>query len=145
MKKAGPQHPEIGFTLLEVLIAFTLVAFVLAAVIQLYSGGLRSTGISEQRVVAVMLAQSKLAELAARQPLEPHAESGLSGNGYRWRAEVRKYWEMAALEEPQANPVVLYQITVDVAWGPAARPRNLELSTLRIGWPQQLTGEGERQ
>jgi general secretion pathway protein I len=145
LTKADLQHPDVGFTLLEVLIAFTLVAFVLAAVMQLYSGGLRSTGISEQRVAAAMLAQSKLAEMAAKQPLVPRVESGLSGTGYRWRAEVRKYWEMAAVEQPETNPVVLYQLTVDVEWGPVARPRNFELTTLRIGWPEEAVTEGDRQ
>lgn len=144
MTKAGLQHPDLGFTLLEVLIAFTLVAFVLTGAMQIYFGGLRSTTIAEQRVVASMLAQSKLAEMAAKQPILPAIESGLSDTGYRWKAEARKHWELAT-EAVEGNPVVLYQLEVTVEWGPIARPRNFKLATLRIGWPEQITEEGERQ
>jgi general secretion pathway protein I len=145
LKKADLQDPDAGFTLLEVLIAFTLVAFVLAAVMQVYSGGLRMTGISEQRVVAAMLAKSKLAELSAKQPIVPRAESGLSDTGYRWRTEVTKYWEIAPVEETGGTPIVLYQLTVLVEWGPRVRPRSFELTTLRIGWPEEAVEEGDRQ
>jgi general secretion pathway protein I len=145
LKKADLHYPDAGFTLLEVLIAFTLVAFVLAAVMQVYSGGMRMTGISEQRVVAAMLAQSKLAELSAKQPIVPRVESGLSDTGYRWRADVTKYREMAAVEELGTNPIVLYQLTVLVEWGPLARPRNFELTTLRIGWPEDAVEGDDRQ
>ena len=143
MTKAGLQYPDLGFTLLEVLIAFTLAAFVLTAVMQIYSGGMRSTSVAEQRVVASMLAQSKLAEMAAKQPILPTVESGLSDTGYRWTAEVRKYWELAT-EQIEGNPVVLYQHTVIVEWGQLATPRNFKLTTLRIGWPEEFAEEGNR-
>lgn len=144
MAKADLQHPDLGFTLLEVLIAFTLVAFVLTAVMQLYSGGLRSTGIAEQRVIASMLARSKLEELGAKQPLEPRIESGISDTGYRWQAEVRRYWEISPEEAQEGNPVVLFQLAVTVEWGPRAAPRSVQLATLRIGWPEEAAEEGGR-
>ncbi|MFO1129576.1 MAG: type II secretion system protein [Rhodospirillales bacterium] len=141
MTEADPRNPETGFTLLEVLIAFTVVAFVLAAVMQIFSGGLRSTAVAEQRVFASMLAQSKIEEMAAKQPLHPVVESGATDNGYRWRAEVSKYWELAS-EQQQGSAVVLYQLAVTVEWGPRTWPRRFDLATLRVGWPEQGDEEG---
>ncbi|MFO1152198.1 MAG: prepilin-type N-terminal cleavage/methylation domain-containing protein [Rhodospirillales bacterium] len=143
MTKAHPRSPDAGFTLLEVLIAFALVAFVLAAVMQVFSGGMRITSLVEQRVVASMLAQSKLTEMGANQPLVPGVESGISDAGYRWTAEVQEYLDLTG-QEAEGNSTKLYQLTVVVEWGPRINPRTLRLTTLHLGWPKEATEAGER-
>jgi general secretion pathway protein I len=54
---------ERGFTLLEVVIAFTLLAAVLAVVLRLFSEGASGTAKAERRTIALLHAESKLAEL----------------------------------------------------------------------------------
>lgn len=131
-----------GFTLLEVLVAFTLVAFVLAAALQLSSAGFRNTALAEQKVVATMLATSKLEELAAAQPLLPIDQSGVTASGYRWQASVRRHAEVA-VGDADRQPVQLYEITVAIAWGGGIRLRTLELRTLRATVPPEAEGETE--
>jgi general secretion pathway protein I len=131
---------ERGFTLIEVLIAFTITAFVLAAVLQLFSTGFRSTAAAEQQLIATMVAQSKLDELAAAQPLVAVERSGVTEAGYRWQASVRRFAELAA-PIPDGLPVRLYELAVVVAWGPSIRPRTTRLTTLRVTMPLDA-GEG---
>ncbi len=128
-----------GFTLLEVLVAFTLCAFVLAAALQLFSGGLRSTTVSQRHVIATMLAESKLAELESESPPVIGREVGSTPDGYRWQAEVTEYYEPNAIDLNN-SPIVLYQMTVAVAWGEEGRDRGITLTTLRVGSAPDTNG-----
>lgn len=132
-----------GFTLLEVLVAFTLCAFVLAAALQVFSTGLSGTAASQRHVVATMMAQSKLAELASANPLIPGRQGGTTADGYRWQAEVAPYTELNA-DDLVNTPVILYQLTVQVAWNSAGHARDVTLTTLRVTTPPQQgeTGAG---
>lgn len=131
--------PNRGFTLLEVLVAFTLCAFVLAAALQVFSTGLGGTATSQRHVVATMMAQSKLAELGSADLLAPGRQAGTTADGYRWRAEVAPYTELNA-DDLVNSPVVLYQLTVEVAWDSSGRERMVTLRTLRVASP---TKEGD--
>lgn len=135
-------EPARGFTLLEVLIAFTLVAFVLGAALRLYSSGFRGTAVAEQYVIASMLAQSKLDEVAAAQPLLPREETGITRTGYRWQASVRRYADLASGAPGERRPVQLFDLAVTVAFGGDFRARTLTLRTLRVSVPTLDGGEG---
>ncbi len=74
-----------GFTLLEVLVAFTILAIVLTALIQAFSQGLRASTVAEERSTAVLMARSKLAEVGSSIPLEESEQSGDLENGLGWR------------------------------------------------------------
>ena len=129
-------EPSRGFTLLEVLVAFTLCAFVLAAALQVFSTGLGGTGTSQQHVIATMMAQSKLAELESESPPVVGQEAGTTPDGYRWQAAVSRYTELNA-DDLRNTPVVLYQLSVEVAWGATGRERAVTLTTLRVeGTPE---------
>ncbi|QNT68460.1 type IV pilus modification PilV family protein [Defluviicoccus vanus] len=123
-----------GFTLLEVLVAFTLCAFVLAAALQLFSGGIRGTSASQRHVIATMMAQSKLAELEADSAPTVRRLAGETADGYRWLADVSLYTEPLA-DDLRDAPVALYQLTVVVSWGSRNSKRSdqaVTLTTLRV-------------
>ena len=52
-----------GFSLLEVIVALAIMAMGFVTVSQLFSGSIRSIGLSEQYLKATTLAHSKLGEL----------------------------------------------------------------------------------
>lgn len=131
-----------GFTLLEVLVAFTLCAFVLAAALQVFSGGLGGTAASQRHVIATMMAQSKLAELETEQPVVVGRQAGTAAGGYRWQAEVAPYTELNS-DDLVNSPVALYQLTVEVAWGTAGSNRAITLTTLRATSPSGDDAAGQ--
>ena len=116
-----------GFTLIEVLVAFALVALILGAALRLVSGGLNDSDVAERHTLAVLVAESRIAELGASAPLRPGVSEGIAHDDYRWRREIRQ------LDGPDDDdPLPLYSVTVDVAWddGPGVR-----LATLRPAPP----------
>ena len=54
---------EAGFSLLEVIVALAIMALGFFTVMQLFSGSIRTVGLSEQYLKAVILAHSKMGEL----------------------------------------------------------------------------------
>ena len=113
-----------GFTLLEVLVAMTILGLALVALLQLSAQGLRLLRLSEDYQEAVRLADH-LAH--ATEPEQERVEAGLQGS-LRWE---RRITLVPVPEEltPAAGPRSrLYAVSVAVRWG---RDRTLELASLR--------------
>jgi general secretion pathway protein I len=138
-------HRARGFTLLEVLVTFTIVALVLATALQIFSDGLRSTTLSERHVTATIMANAKLAEIDAQQPPLLGRLEGVTVDGFRWRTDVEEYAEPGA-EDLINSPVILYRLDVIVGWGPVGRERLVQLATLRVGAaPEERQTQGTPQ
>lgn len=128
-----------GFTLLEVLVAFVMLAMVLGVVLRIYSQGLERVSESETRTRAAMLAESKLALLGAEIPLEEGETSGESPDGMRWHLRLSDYDADRRPEEGKLGtvravlPVRLLRVEVEVNWGDRGRAEDgLRLTTLRL-------------
>lgn len=133
-----------GFTLLEVLVAFAILAISLGAVYQAFGIGARNARASEAYTVAVLLAESELAAAGVETPLFPGAEEGTFGR-YNWRRTVIPASETPASEQASeqsapsssvtAKGVQLYEVTVTVRWGDSlgGAARKVTLRTLRLG------------
>ena len=65
-----------GFTLLEVLVAFAIAGLTLAAVLPLFGTSLRASAVVERRTAALLIAESKLAEVGATVPLRTGRSDG---------------------------------------------------------------------
>lgn len=80
---------ESGFTLLEVLIAFAVLAVMLVPILQVFGGGLGMTQTARGYAEGVLLARSKLAELGVAPDLREGESSGdFDERGYRWHASI---------------------------------------------------------
>ena len=77
-----------GFTLLEILIAFSILAVALVALLQAFSQGLSGLRAAEERATAAMFARSKLAEVGKSIPLEESEETGEFVDGFEWRLVI---------------------------------------------------------
>ncbi|MGD8999178.1 MAG: prepilin-type N-terminal cleavage/methylation domain-containing protein [Granulosicoccaceae bacterium] len=120
-----------GFSLLEVLVAFSILTLALGVLFSLFSTGLRNTSVAREHSHAIALAESRLAEIGAVEPLETGEWEGDFDDQYRWRIQVTDYpWN----NEPAATlpPVVPYQVTVEVTWASLYRERSVALTTLRL-------------
>ena len=85
-----------GFSLLEVLVAFVILALILSVLMQIFSGGLRNASRADEYQQAVLLGQSKLASVGIETPLEVSESNGEFDAVYRWHVSIRPYLETPA-------------------------------------------------
>ena len=114
--------------MLEVVIAFTILAIAMGALLQVFGTGLKGLRAAEGYTFAVMHARSKMSELGTLIPLQDGEQSGEFDDGYRWSVSMR----------PTAPPdgadwsvlkVLAYDIEVTVSWGESSA---ITLNTLRL-------------
>ncbi|MEE8499226.1 MAG: type II secretion system protein [Kiloniellales bacterium] len=110
-----------GFTLLEVLVAFTILAVALVALLRAFSSGLRGLDAAEVASIAVQHARSKMAEVGSSIPLEPGMEEGGFDDGFRWRVTIEPH-ELGDAAAAETLPLRPYEIEVTVT-GPRSGPR----------------------
>ncbi len=119
-----------GYSLLEVLVAFAILALAVATILSLFATGLRNTAVAADYARALTMAESQLATLLAKEAtqLEMGVTEG-SEEGLHWQSQVEPYEEPASV----VQPTPLYRIDVRVDWGEGERQRSVALSTLRLG------------
>ena len=118
-----------GFTLIEVLVAFLILAFSLGALFSLFSGSLRSVRQGEDYAQAAALARSQLARIDADGFDGQGIETGETEDGYRWRMEFAPLpASVAPFGDGNFEPLA---VTVTVSWG-ALDNRSMALSTVRL-------------
>lgn len=120
-----------GFSLLEVLVAFTITALLLTVLFQTFAGGLRAARLGESYTHAVLLAQSKLAELSAQETLAEGTQEGDFNDAYHWRTQITPY-VLADEPDDKLFPVRPLTTTVEVYWQEGARQRAIALTTLLL-------------
>ena len=120
---------QTGFSLLEVLVAFAILALSLGVLMQIFSSGARGAFLSEQYSTALGIAESRLAE-AGRIDADKLEDSGKVGDVYQWKVTAK------AIEEDVftdiSTRVKAYELTVQVSWEEGEKRRSVELSTLRL-------------
>jgi len=144
-----------GFTLLEVLLAFVVLAAALGILLSMLSRGLHQVTQSQAETEASLYAQSLLDQVGTIEALAPGVSTGHFGARYRWRLEISPAQDPApppapedGSPQPQAAPTdttpVLYRLRLDVEWGHATAAQKLRFETLRLRAPPSGEGgEGE--
>lgn len=132
------QHAA-GFSLIEVLAAFVILALVGTALFRLFSASLNNASASAEWSRALLVAESQLDLAAAAQPLRETDQQGADDAArLRWESHVALYVvpdvdpELARASEGLA--MHLFRITVDVRFeGANGRERTLTLATIKMG------------
>ncbi len=128
----------LGFSLLEIMVAFVVFALAFGLLMQVASGSLRNARQSAHFTQAALYAQSKLDELGVGEPLEEGSDSGRFDERYEWRLEVRK---QDAPPAPNGNidelPFDLMHLELVVEWRDGVRTRDARFVTERL---QQKVG-----
>ncbi|WP_455201311.1 type IV pilus modification PilV family protein [Kaarinaea lacus] len=116
-----------GFSLLEILVAFTILVMSLVVITEVFSTGLRSvaSAINYQQVASY--AGSKLAELRVSDSLTAGTETGRFNESYQWQAIVKEpAWSDKKL------PFKVYEITLTVLWKEQHKDKTYTVSTIGL-------------
>ncbi len=125
-----------GFTLLEILVAFTLLAAMFATIMEIISGSAKNTMKASHNTKIAMLAQSKMDELGLFEVLEEGTTSGDFDNKTSWVLEIIPYdvpYEGDISQDFTA--VELMQVTLSITTENRNRQQVTEFSTLRAITP----------
>ena len=120
----GNRRPQAGFSLLEVLLATAILASASVLVSRGFSLGARAAALGRQYTQAVLLAQSRLAELVLEKDLGVLQTEGEFEEGPLRQAR----WSFSAEDIDVAG---LVRLTVTVRWGGDWGERQVSLSALR--------------
>ncbi len=119
-------HGHRGFSLLEVLVAFSIAALALGLIYQVMGNNARQAGGVSERERAMVLAESLVAayETVPAEGVNAQAESA----GFGWQVHSRLYPSQAG-DGP--NVPRLHELLVSVTWTDGRAPRRFELTSLR--------------
>lgn len=130
-KRGQAPAGERGFTLIEAVVAFAIMALVMGTLLGAFGGIIGGSRAARASETALALAEAKLAELGHTAPLERGERRGRFADRYAWRARVEPY----RLKGPGFDEVpglAAFRIEVEVSWTTPRGGRSLTLASLRL-------------
>jgi general secretion pathway protein I len=131
-----------GFTLIEVIVAFALLALALTVLLGTMANASRQVRWSADAGRAAMHAQSLLAEVGVGEALAPGVREGeFEGGRYRWRLQVAPWQDPELAPGPltDLSAPQMQELELSMQWGDGPGER-LQLRSLRLVRPDP-TGE----
>lgn len=124
-----------GYTLIEVLVAFAVLALALTVLLGTLSGATRQVRWSADAGRAALHAQSLVAQVGVGEVLVPGQRGGeLDAGRYRWQLEVEPWIDpqlpVAPLADPFASQMMAIRLTVE--WGEGGPRERLVVESLRL-------------
>lgn len=126
-----PRRRSRGYTLIEVLVAFMILALALTVLLRIFSGGVRNIGVTSDYAEAVLIGESRLATAGIDETLAPGETSGVEGDGFHWTRRVTRY-EPAMDYPTHVEGTRAYFVTVTVTWPNGDKKRSIDLSTVKL-------------
>jgi general secretion pathway protein I len=127
-----------GYSLIEIVAAFAILALGLALAMQSVGGSLRQARNAADQTEAALLAQSLLDTAGVGERLEPGETDGRFDDRFAWtlRVEPFELEEISAVGGITQVPVELMRLELEVRWGEGGR-RSARFATLRALTPSQ--------
>jgi len=132
---------QAGFSLLEVLVAFAILALTMGVLLQIFSRALSTTAVSGSFARAAELAEATLARAGVETPLEEGDSAGEADGGFTWAMRVTQI-DVSDLFPDQSPPVTTYRVTATAYWQDGAAERHFSLATLRVAEALETVGLG---
>jgi prepilin-type N-terminal cleavage/methylation domain-containing protein len=126
------QHPtqiqnKEGFTLLEVLVATSILGIALAIVLQLFSINLKAISASSEYISGLMTAEAKMRELLHADSISEQVMSEMTSDGYRIDIAVQE----TLADRTENLPVRLFAINMKVSWTIGSHEKSVSLNSLK--------------
>lgn len=117
-----------GFTLMEIMVALTVMGFAVVYLVQLFSSNLRLIGTSQDYMAALTQAEAVMREIVESDKIEEKSWKEETDQGFRVEVSISE-----ALKERTENlPIKLLQIEMIFSWEKALRKKSLILKTLKV-------------
>jgi len=142
LQSAKPARQR-GYTLIEVVVAFAVLALALTLLLGTLSGAARQVRVSADAGRAALYARSLLDQTGIGEPLETGRRNGEFENGrYRWTLEVAPYADPSKPPDGMFQPGMprLLRLALTVEWGDAGPRQRLQLQSLRLSAPDPSQG-----
>ncbi|MBC8466230.1 MAG: prepilin-type N-terminal cleavage/methylation domain-containing protein [Desulfobacteraceae bacterium] len=119
-----------GFTLIEILVAISILAISLVVILQLFSGGLKSSRLSNEYTKVIFHAREKMGEILLSKDLSEGETEGEFANSFRWRCLVERI--ESGEEDEEKLPFNMFNIRVDIIWDVGDREKHFQVSTMKM-------------
>lgn len=116
--------------MIEVLVALAVAGLVLGAVFHFFGNTFQGNERAQRTTLALLVAESKLAEVGVTLPLRAGRHAGRTRDGYAWVAEVRDRPPPDGID-PATLPLKAFEVEVTVTLAGNARDA-VTLATLRV-------------
>jgi prepilin-type N-terminal cleavage/methylation domain-containing protein len=120
-----------GFTLLEVLVALTIVGLGVVTLLQIFSLGLRLGARSTTSTEAVTYGARMMDELLARKKLSEGSDSGTLGTAGRWKSQVQTVRDASPSLNLSSN-WELKEVALEMTVAEGERERRVDFKTFRL-------------
>lgn len=139
MMRRQPQNPNrsSGFTLIEVIAAFTILSMTFMVILEILSNSSANTIKSSERTHVALLAQSKMDEVGITIPVEESSLSGDFDDKHSWEVLIEPFEvPYEGNVEMSFAPVELFKVALYIRWfdGRGER-RTATFTTLRAMTP----------
>lgn len=135
------QRGQHGYTLIEVIVAFAVLALALTLLLGTLSGAVKQVRWADDAGRAALHAQSLLDQTGVGEALQPgHREGGFEQDRYRWSLDVEPWRDPTAQDVALIDPGApqLLQLSLAVEWGEGGPRQRLQLQSLRLVTPDQV-------
>ena len=128
-----------GYTLIEVIVAFALLALALTLLLGSLTNAARQVHWADGAGRATLYAQSLLSQAGVGVALQAGTRSGdFEHERYHWTMDVRPYVTPGAVKPAvTADGAQLFEVDLQIEWGPSAA-QHLQLQTLRLSRPETV-------
>lgn len=123
-----------GFTLIETLVAFAIVALLLLPMLRSFSTGLASTSRADAVDGATVIAQSTVESLIPDAEAARLTDLDRQEGAYHIIGRIDPY-AGDGVPDGRNLPLTPYRISVAVSWPDGARTRSITLDAIRLGPP----------
>lgn len=131
MSSKSQRYEQRGFTLLEVLVALTILGLGIVTLLQIFSQGLRLGARSAVRSETVSSAARVMDDLLARKSLAEGSQSGTLGSDGRWSARVQAVRDAAPSLNLSSN-WELKEVALEMTVNDGGLERRINFKTLRL-------------
>ncbi len=119
-----PHSESKGMTLIEVLVAFVILAMTMSVVLRINSGAIRNHQVASGYLEAISIAEARMGQMSVEITAAEARREGTEAGGYRWRYE--RYPNTNGWEEKRlAIPAVPYEERLEIHWDSASGERSL--------------------
>ncbi|NWF51612.1 MAG: type II secretion system protein [Nitrospirae bacterium] len=117
-----------GFTLLEILVALSILGIAITVLLQLFSANLRSLSASEEYVFAVSKAEARMREILDDKDLSEKTWSEITDDGYRIDVSITE-----GLKDRTDNlQVRVFEVILTVSWAKNTKNKSMTLRTMKV-------------